>query len=95
MPWVCASTYPRTSWYGVTPACGRPETSICDSGYAVHPVVRVSRKRRAPSMLSGTSSLVNVNQGPDFRAVHTVPLPGRSARAPPTVTKARRNSLRW
>ena len=26
MPWVCASTYPRTSWNGVMPAKVRPVT---------------------------------------------------------------------
>ena len=55
MPWVCASTYPRTSWMSVTPACGRPVTSTSTSGYAAQPAVRRSAKAvglppsRAPS----------------------------------------------
>ena len=48
MPWVCASTYPRTSWYGVTPACGLPSTSTPASGNAAQPVVRSSRKLVLP-----------------------------------------------
>ncbi len=32
MPCVCASTYPRTSWNGETPAIGAPWMPICDSG---------------------------------------------------------------
>ncbi len=42
MPWVCASTNPRTSWNEETPACGLPVMSICDSGNAVQPPVRTS-----------------------------------------------------
>jgi hypothetical protein len=41
MPCVCGSTYPRTSWNDVAPACGPPVTFVPTSGYAVQPVVRV------------------------------------------------------
>jgi len=42
IPWVCASTYPRTSWNDEMPACGLPVMSISDSGKAVQPPTRTS-----------------------------------------------------
>ena len=73
MPWVCASTYPRTSWYGVTPACGSPRDVDLDLG-----VGGCSRwcgsagTRRAPVDAQRRPSLVKVAGRRASRAVQTV-----------------------
>ena len=63
MPWVCASTYPRTSWYGVTPACGLPSTSTPASGNGRQPVVRSSRKLVRVLIPSVVAPRVKTNRG--------------------------------
>ena len=43
MPWVCASTKPRTSWIDETPLKVRPEMLSCTSGQAAQPATVCSR----------------------------------------------------
>ena len=46
MPWVCASTRPRTSWIDEAPLKVRPEMLSCTSGQAAQPADGVQPERR-------------------------------------------------
>ena len=86
MWWVCASTYPRTSWNGVTPACGFPCTLTSASGYGVQPLATRGRKVVAPSISSG-SAAVRVSRPPDISAAHTAASEGSAAVPPGTSSR--------
>ena len=92
MPWVCASTYPRTSWIGETPANGRPELPAT-SGYARSRSC-AERERRArpatgsrlPPLVKAVSVALRRDGSPD-RCRH----PGR---ARPWAARRRRTGAR-